>query len=71
MGKEPEKHSKFHKYQAFNGMHFPLFIHSWTAEEELLLIEGLTLYGFGNWADIADYVGKDKKEEKNSSLKFE
>jgi transcriptional adapter 2-alpha len=37
-------------------MAFPLFTPGWTAEEELLLLEGLTLYSFGNWPDIADHV---------------
>ena len=33
------------------------------AEEELLLLEGLTLYGFGNWPDIADHVGTKSEDE--------
>lgn len=48
-GKEPAAHSKFHKYQVFSNLHFALFSAKWSAEEEMLLLEGLTLYGFGNW----------------------
>lgn len=35
----------------------------WTAEEDLLLLDGIKLFGMGNWKDIADYIGT-KSEKK-------
>lgn len=42
---------------------YPIFTESWGADEELLLIEGLTLYGLGNWQDAAEHVGTRTREE--------
>lgn len=39
-GKEPGSHSKHHKYQVLSNLHFPLFGAKWSAEEEMLLLEG-------------------------------
>lgn len=35
----------------------------WTADEELLLLEGIEMVGMGNWKDIAEHVGT-KSEKK-------
>ncbi|KAF4324358.1 hypothetical protein BBO99_00001879 [Phytophthora kernoviae] len=39
----------------------------WTADEELLLLEGIEMFGMGNWKDIAEHVvtKTDKKCEKH------
>ncbi|KAG6577935.1 Transcriptional adapter 2-alpha [Phytophthora cinnamomi] len=39
----------------------------WTADEELLLLEGIEMFGMGNWKDIAEHVAtkSDKKCEKH------
>lgn len=42
---------------------YPIFVESWGADEELLLIEGLTLFGLGNWQDAAEHVGTRTKDE--------
>lgn len=42
---------------------YPIFHEAWGADEELLLIEGLTLYGLGNWQDASEHVGTRTKEE--------
>jgi hypothetical protein len=42
---------------------YPIFDESWGADEELLLIEGLTLFGLGNWQDAAEHVGTRTKDE--------
>lgn len=60
---EPGAHSRHHKYQVFSNLHFPLFVPKWTAEEELLLLEAVTLFGFGNWADVGDHVGTKNEDE--------
>eukprot|EP01118_Nematostelium_gracile_P018259 TRINITY_DN8065_c0_g1_i1.p1 TRINITY_DN8065_c0_g1~~TRINITY_DN8065_c0_g1_i1.p1 ORF type:complete len:443 (-),score=90.43 TRINITY_DN8065_c0_g1_i1:87-1346(-) len=38
-------------------LNFPLFEEDWGADEELLLLEGIEMYGFGNWSDVSDHVG--------------
>lgn len=47
-------------YHVVNKLNFPLYEDNWTAEEELLLMEGLEKFGFGNWADISEHLGTDK-----------
>ncbi|KAJ3065351.1 Transcriptional adapter ada2, partial [Quaeritorhiza haematococci] len=42
---------------------FPLFDEDWAADEELLLIEGLEMFGLGNWEQIADHIGTKNKYE--------
>ncbi|GMF48686.1 unnamed protein product [Phytophthora fragariaefolia] len=39
----------------------------WTADEELLLLEGIEMFGMGNWKDIAEHVAtkSDKKCERH------
>ncbi|KAG1694994.1 hypothetical protein DVH05_020924 [Phytophthora capsici] len=39
----------------------------WTADEELLLLEGIEMFGMGNWKDIAEHIAtkSDKKCEKH------
>ena len=38
-------------------MNFPLFEEDWGADEELLLLEGIEMYGLGNWGDVSDHIG--------------
>lgn len=59
-GKENLKHKVTNPYHVVNKLNFPLYEDTWTAEEELLLMEGLEKFGFGNWADIAEHLGTDK-----------
>jgi len=40
-----------------DALNFPLFVEEWGADEELLLLEGIEMYGLGNWGDVADHVG--------------
>ena len=42
---------------------FPIFEESWGADEELLLIEGLEVFGMGNWEQIAEHIGTKNKTE--------
>ena len=62
-GEENHKHSKDNPYHVINRLTFPLYEENWTAEEELLILEGLEKYGLGNWSDIADHIGTDKTGE--------
>lgn len=40
-----------------------MFDQEWSAQEELLLLEGLQTMGFGNWTDIAKQIGTKSKEQ--------
>lgn len=46
---EPKDHKSTDPYHVINKLNFPMFSNDWSAEEELLLFEGLERYGFGNW----------------------
>lgn len=50
-------------YYVINKLDFPLFDVEWTADEELLLFEGLEKHGFGNWSEIAEFMGTNKTRE--------
>ncbi|KAH6815946.1 ADA2 2B [Perilla frutescens var. frutescens] len=39
---------------------FPLICPEWNANEEMLLLEGIEMYGMGNWAEVADW-DQDKR----------
>lgn len=62
-GVEFNNHKKNHDYHIINKLNFPLFYENWNAEEELLLLEGLEKFGFGNWNSIAEAIGTDKTKE--------
>ncbi len=42
----------------------------WTALEELLLLEGLSKYGFGNWNDIKEIINNNScyKQKKSTQM---
>ena len=44
----------------------------WTAEEELLLLEGIEMFGMGNWKDIAEHVAtkSDRKCEAHYMIAY-
>ncbi|CAI5981516.1 unnamed protein product [Closterium sp. NIES-64] len=44
-------------------MSFPLVHVDWTADEEMLLLEALEMYGMGNWGEIAEHVGSKSKTQ--------
>ncbi|KAL9107988.1 MAG: hypothetical protein Q9227_007203 [Pyrenula ochraceoflavens] len=46
-----------HAYRVVEQNSIPIYDKDWGADEELLLIEGLEMYGLGSWADVADHVG--------------
>lgn len=62
-GEEKFKHKRTHDYRVIDNLEYSLFCDDWTANEELLLFEGLYKRGYGNWSDIADMVGSKTKEE--------
>jgi transcriptional adapter 2-alpha len=60
---EFDSHTICHSYSIINKLNFPIFVEDWTAEDELLLLEGLEKKGFGNWQDIAEMLGGEKTQE--------
>ncbi|KAF8532520.1 hypothetical protein JB92DRAFT_2802615 [Gautieria morchelliformis] len=62
-GKEFAQHRRAHAYRIIELHSYPIFDQDWGADEELLLIEGLTVQGLGNWAAVAEHVGTRTKEE--------
>jgi len=57
VGVELGPHKNNHDYHVTDALNFPLFDEDWGADEELLLLEGIEMYGLGNWGDVADHVG--------------
>ncbi|KAJ3209305.1 Transcriptional adapter ada2 [Dinochytrium kinnereticum] len=62
-GREVKGHKNTHSYMVKECLDFPLFSPTWTAQEELALVDSLKTFGIGNWEQIADHIGtKDKYE---------
>ena len=59
-GKGKPEHSYAHKYTVIDTIKFPLFVHDWSGKEEIMLLEGLLKYGYGNWGCISEYLGGKK-----------
>lgn len=62
-GKEFAKHKAGHAYRVIELHSYPIFSADWGADEELLLIEGISQEGLGNWQMIAEHVGTRTKED--------
>ncbi|KIM69612.1 hypothetical protein SCLCIDRAFT_1208081 [Scleroderma citrinum Foug A] len=62
-GKEFKKHRRSHRYRVIELHSYPIFSPDWGADEELLLIEGISKAGLGNWQMVAEHVGTRTKEE--------
>lgn len=43
-------HRRTHAYRVMDSLSsFPVYDPSWSAKEELALLDGIDMYGFGNW----------------------
>ncbi|EIW62794.1 chromatin-binding transcription regulator ADA2 [Trametes versicolor FP-101664 SS1] len=62
-GKEFNVHKRDHAYRVVELHSYPIFVEDWGADEELLLLEGITMQGLGNWQAISEHVGTRTKEE--------
>ncbi|CAL1706148.1 unnamed protein product [Somion occarium] len=62
-GKEFSQHKRDHAYRVVELHSYPIFVEDWGADEELLLLHGISLQGLGNWQAIAEHVGTRTKEE--------
>lgn len=55
-------HEYNHQYRIVDTFQFSIDNH-WTALEQLLFIEGLSMLGIANWDDVADFIGTKSREE--------
>lgn len=62
-GVSVKDHSSEHDYYVIEPLTFPIYVLEWTAQEELLLLEGIEKKGMGNWNDIARVVGSKNAKE--------
>ncbi|XWS10553.1 hypothetical protein CRYUN_Cryun38cG0005700 [Craigia yunnanensis] len=46
-----------------DNLSFPLICPNWNVDEEILLLEGIEMYGFGNWTEVIEYVGTKSKSQ--------
>ncbi|KAL1194685.1 Transcriptional adapter ADA2b [Cardamine amara subsp. amara] len=63
VGVEITPHKCDHPYRVMGNLTFPLICPDWSADDEMLLLEGLEIYGLGNWAEVAEHVGTKSKEQ--------
>nr|XP_010907578.1 transcriptional adapter ADA2 [Elaeis guineensis] len=61
VGAEVTPHKSNHPYRVMDNLSFPLICPEWNADEEILLLEGIEMYGLGNWAEVAEHVGTKSK----------
>ena len=58
---ELKDHKKTHSYRVVDVLDFPIFEGGWGADEELLLVEGLEMFGIGNWEHISEHIQTKNK----------
>lgn len=63
VGAEVTPHKSNHAYRVMDNLSFPLIHPDWNADEEILLLEGVEMYGLGNWAEVADHVSTKTKSQ--------
>ncbi|KAI7838949.1 hypothetical protein COHA_007308 [Chlorella ohadii] len=61
-------HKSGHAYKVVQSLGFPLYHPGWRADEELLLLEGIEIYGLGNWPKVSEHVGKSLEEVRGHFL---
>ncbi|GIX65814.1 ADA2-A transcriptional co-activator SAGA component [Babesia caballi] len=65
-GTERSDHHSDHKYIPIAPNSFKLF-GEWTADAELLLLEGISKFGFGNWNQVAEMVNRRSVKNKSAA----
>uniref|UniRef100_A0A5B7BM05 Transcriptional adapter n=1 Tax=Davidia involucrata TaxID=16924 RepID=A0A5B7BM05_DAVIN len=63
VGAEVTPHKSNHPYRVMDNLSFPLICPDWNADEEILLLEGIEMYGLGNWTEVAEHVGTKSKSQ--------
>lgn len=63
-GESSKNHDpRTHPFHVIEQNSVPIYTADWGADEELLLLEGIEIYGLGSWADIADHIGGFRTKE--------
>ncbi|XP_043202370.1 transcriptional adapter 2-beta-like isoform X1 [Amphibalanus amphitrite] len=64
-GAEIGKHKNNHSYQFMDPGNFTVFNgeSSWTAKEDVRLLDAIEQYGYGNWVDIAKHIERRTPDE--------
>ncbi|KAK9084638.1 hypothetical protein Sjap_025049 [Stephania japonica] len=63
VGAEVTPHKSNHPYKVMDNLSFPLVCLDWNADEEMLLLEGMEMYGLWNWAEVSEHVGTKSKAQ--------
>ncbi|KAL8087978.1 hypothetical protein AgCh_037933 [Apium graveolens] len=63
VGAEVYPHKSNHPYRVMDNLSFPLICPDWNADEEILLLEGIEMYGLGNWNEVAEHVGTKSRSQ--------
>jgi transcriptional adapter 2-alpha len=54
VGAQLRNHCKDHNFRVIDNMHFPFFEVTWSADEEMLLLEGLEVCGVFKTTQVGD-----------------
>ncbi|KAK6117810.1 hypothetical protein DH2020_048437 [Rehmannia glutinosa] len=63
VGAEVYPHKSNHPYRVMDNLAFPLICPDWNADEEMLLLEGIEMYGLGNWNEVAEHVERKTRSQ--------
>lgn len=63
VGAEVTPHKSNHSYRVMDNLSFPLICPDWNADEEILLLEGIEMYGLGNWTEVSEHVGTKSRSQ--------
>ncbi|KAL1567554.1 transcriptional adapter ADA2-like isoform X3 [Salvia divinorum] len=63
VGGEVYPHKCNHPYRVMDNLAFPLICPDWNADEEMLLLEGIEMYGLANWSEVAEHVGTKSRSQ--------
>lgn len=66
VGAALKPHEASHSYRLIEVVQTPVFQVGWSAEEEEKMLEGLELYGVGNWEQVAKLIRSKSPEETES-----
>jgi transcriptional adapter 2-alpha len=58
----PPPHDPGHRYRVVDALSFPLHHPDWGADEELLLLEAVDMFGVGNFGAVAEHVGTKTRD---------
>eukprot|EP01029_Cantina_marsupialis_P031366 TRINITY_DN900_c0_g2_i2.p1 TRINITY_DN900_c0_g2~~TRINITY_DN900_c0_g2_i2.p1 ORF type:complete len:334 (+),score=76.01 TRINITY_DN900_c0_g2_i2:118-1119(+) len=61
-GRETKKHKKTHPYRVGDNLNLPMTKDGWSANDCLLLLEAIEIFGLGNWTDIANHLFREEDD---------